>query len=390
MKLRTLFLSTAIATSLPASAGGDGAFGFVRKLGTLIDSMTVRGVDRRYLGAPEKPWQLLLKSNVNQSDLKLSSSVHNAEDIFGFMVGDMTWEPRVMTNPASYLGFWGGYRGYGLGFSWNVGGDNGRILTVGATGGSYGVNMRIHWFEKADPEVYFAGNALVDFNTEGDPVYTPFTFSDVIDLPSPIKTRALFLDGYYLFNGKKCSYAAAYDQSVIQKRSAGSLMAGAMYFHSTIRYDTDDNADLILFMNDIGRMKSWQGSVGAGYIYNWVPTKGLLVSGMAIPMITLFNHQKMWRYDSNLKDLVTTEGLDAILDYTEFKEKIRPSEEIPVESRNSNTRWNLDARLSITYEWDNLLFINAYGQFCTFPYKMDDVSGRLNDWYINASIGIRL
>ena len=143
MKLRTLLLSTAIATSLPASAGGDGAFGFVRKLGTLIDSMTVRGVDRRYLGAPEKPWQLLLKSNVNQSDLKLSSSVHNAEDIFGFMVGDMTWEPRVMTNPASYLGFWGGYRGYGLGFSWNVGGDNGRILTVGATGGSYGVNMRI-------------------------------------------------------------------------------------------------------------------------------------------------------------------------------------------------------------------------------------------------------
>ena len=34
---------------------------FVKKVGTLIDSMSVRGLDRSYIDAPEKPWQLIAK-----------------------------------------------------------------------------------------------------------------------------------------------------------------------------------------------------------------------------------------------------------------------------------------------------------------------------------------
>ena len=53
-------------------------------------------------------------------------------------------------------------------------------------------------------------------------------------------------------------------------------------------------------------------------------------------------------------------------------------------------RMNIDARLSLTYEWNERLFINAYGQFGSFNNKTDDIKGRLNEWYINASIGLRL
>lgn len=363
--------------------------GFLRRVVAFMDSSTVKGVDRRYLAAPKRPWQVILQGNVNQSSLHLTATTPHADQIFSFMQGDMTWEPRVKTRPAAYAGFWAGYRGYGLGYSWNVAGDNGRILTTGITGGSYGVNLRIHWFESDTPEAYFSGNALHDITPQGEFVYTPLDYSETVELGSPISTRTLFLDAFYLFNGKRCSYAAAYNQSVLQRRSAGSLLAGAMYFHSTTRFDTDANADFILLMNDVGCIKSWQASVGIGYIYNWVPAKGLLVSAMAIPMVTFYNHHKMWRYDSNLKDLVLEEGFDAYEDFDESNYRIRPAANDAVVTSNSSAKLNIDARLSVTYEWANRYFVNAYGQFNRFRFDISESSGRLTDWYVNASMGVR-
>ena len=397
--MRRTILLTAICLMgfLPASAdSGNEKSGVVPtvvnllgKVGTFIDSLSIKGLDRRYISAPKKPWQVIVKGNINQSDLKLSSTTQNAEEVLFFAKDEMTWEPRAKTDPASYLGFWAGYRGYGFGYSWNIGGDKGRILTFGATGGSYGVNLRIHWFDNDEPEVYFKGNVLEDITDDGTLIYKPTTINETIELGSPISTRALFLDGYYLFN-KKCSYAAAYDQSVNQIRSAGSLMAGAMYFYSNTAYNDDVNADLIMLMDDIGLIRLWQVSAGAGYIYNWVPAKGLLVSAMAIPMLTFYNRSKMYRYDSNLKDVVQAGGYDEFLQMDNKDYRIREAETDPEATYNSNMRVNFDARLSITYEWNERIFLNAFGQFSNFRFKTDNVSGRLNDWYINASIGVRL
>ena len=378
---------------LPSMAGDGGVVpavvGFLGKVGTFLDSMAVNGLDRRYIDAPKRPWQVILRGNINQSTLSMNATTSHAEEIIPFMYGDMTWEPCVKTDPATYLGIWAGYRGYGVGYSWNVGGDKGRILTLGATGGCYGVNLRIHWFDNDEPQVHMKGRALMDIDEAGEPIYFPLEYDDVVEIGKPIKTRTLFLDGYYLFN-KRCSYAAAYDQSVIQKRSSGSLMAGAMYTHSSTKYDDNINADLIMLMGDIGVIKSDQVSAGAGYIYNWVPAKGLLISAMAIPMLTFYNHHKMWRFDSNLKDVVSQDGWDEFMDMPEEDYRIREAETDHIVSKNSNIKLNFDARLSITYEWNSRVFINAFGQLNSFGYKLDQISGRLNDWYINASIGVRL
>ena len=381
---------TVSMNSETASAGNNGIWntltGVVRKVGAFIDTLSIKGLDRRYIEAPKKPWQVILRGNINQSDLKLSTSTDAAQDVIPLFVGDLTWEPRIKTNPATYLGFWAGYRGYGFGYSWNVGGDKGRILTFGATGGSYGVNLRIHWFDNDEPEVYMKGNGLNDVTDEGEEIYAPIEYNGPVEIGSPIKTRALFLDGYYLFN-KRCSYAAAYDQSVIQKRSSGSLMAGAMYLHSSTEYDDDINADLIMLMNDIGIFKSDQVSVGVGYIYNWVPAKGLLVSAMALPMLAFYNRHQIWYFNSTLRNVMREEGwMDSMaMGVDLYKIWLNNQEDY-----NSNMKLNVDARLSITYEWSERLFINAFGQFCNFNYKTDYMKGRLNEWYINASIGIRL
>ena len=368
---------------------GSQVVSLVKKAGTFLDSLSVKSLDRRYIDAPKKPWQVILRGNINQSDLKLSTSTNEAEEVMPFFVGDLTWEPRIKTKPATYLGFWAGYRGYGFGYSWNVGGDKGRILTFGATGGSYGVNLRIHWFDNDEPEVYMKGTGLEDVTEDGKAIFAPIEYNGKVEIGSPIKTRALFLDGYYLFN-KRCSYAAAYDQSVFQKRSSGSLMAGAMYFHSSTEYDNDLNADLIMLMSDIGVFKTDQISAGVGYIYNWVPVKGLLISAMAIPMLTFYNHHKMWRFDSNVKDLILQEGWGEAMKMKEEDYKIREASSDAVITSNSNMRLNIDARLSITYEWNERLYINAYGQFSSFNNKTDDIKERLNEWYINAALGIRL
>jgi hypothetical protein len=58
-------------------------------------------------------------------------------------------------------------------------------------------------------------------------------------------------------------------------------------------------------------------------------------------------------------------------------------------SRNNRLALNFTARLSLTYNWDRY-FINANGQFNNFNYKHDAMHGHLNDWFINASVGVRL
>ena len=121
-----------------------------------------------------------------------------------------------------------------------------------------------------------------------------------------------------------------------------------------------------------------------------VPAKGLLVSGMAIPMLTFYNHHKMWRYDSNLKDIITEYGFLSALGLNATDYRIWKASQNAVSESNSDLEVNLDARLSVTYEWNSLLFLNIYGQFSNFKFKMDNYSGHLNDWYINASLGLRL
>ena len=356
----------------------------VKKLGNLLDTMAVKGIDRKYIDVPEKPWQFILRGNINQSYLKMKATI-DASSMFTNTVGDLKWEPRIKTSPATYAGFWVGYRGYGFGYSWNVGGDKGRILTFGATGGCYGINLRIHTFDTNEPDVHYEGRFIPESSPDSPPVYESNTRS--AELPSPISTRTIMVDGYYLFNSKRFSYAAAYDQSAIQKRSAGSLMAGAMYYHSHINYATDDNAAFILLMDNIGRIKQWQVSAGVGYAYNWVPCKGLLINAMVMPMLTFYNRHKTWRYDSNYRDL----AMDVIVHHEDElqPEDYRLKEEpLSVVDRNSNITLNYDARLSLTYQWQRF-FINAYGQYSNFHHSDGGVRVSLHDWYVNAALGIR-
>ena len=376
MTLKHILIAIGIGCCGTATAQG-GLTTFVKKVGTMIDSMSVRGLDRNYIDAPKEPWQIIAKGNVNQTIVSMNAD--------GNILGvDYSARPYLKTQPSQYVGFWAGYRGYGIGYTVNVGGDKGSNLVFGATGGAYGVNVRIHSFDNSNPSINLNSELLTEEEQE--------TWDDV-QLIDPIHVRTVIADGYYMFNGKKFSYAAAYDQSVIQKRSAGSLMAGLMYNYTHIDYATDLNGDLVYLMHGLGKVKLWQGSAGVGYAYNWVPARGLLVNVMLMPMVTFVNKLKVFAYATNVPELMTDErfwGDD--ISNEEWDEWFYSNVHItPMGDKtiNSGISLGFDTRMSVTYNFGRY-FISAYGQFNNIRYRHQSTHGYLNDWFINTAIGIRL
>ena len=343
----------------------------------LMDSMAVKGVDRNYIDIPDRPWQIVVKNNMNQSVVKMKTSGE---------AGGMPYsaEPYLKTEMSQYIGLWVGYRGHGMGYTKMIKGKKGGYLSVATTGKNYGLNLRIHTFENDHPRF--------DLNSDLIPEDSKDDWQQM-SLKEPIKVRSLIADGYYMFNGKHFSYAAAYKHSLLQKRSAGSLMAGAMYYQGHIDYASNMNADLVYLMHGLGKIKLWQGSVGVGYTYNWVPARGWIVNVMAMPMLTVVNRIKAYGYATNVPELLEDPRLlDEEMTDEEWDEwwegslRLTPMGE---KTFNGGVTVNFDARLSVGYNFGRYFF-NVFGQFNNNRYHHNSSNGYLNDWFVNTSVGVRL
>jgi len=369
-----ILILTLLCSQMSAQTG---VHKLLKKLSTKKDSMMVKGVDRRYIDIPDQPWQIMLRGNISQTivSMKTSGSVLDEE---------YNNDTRLTTQPTMKVGLKVGYRGCGFGYMVNVGGDKGSRLTIGATGKSYSINVRINSFENSHPNIDMASDLLTEEDLEE---------MKKVKLIDPIHVNTVMADGYYLFNSRKFSYAAAYKQSVIQKRSAGSLMVGGMFNYTNIDYAADSNGDLIFLMHGLGRIKLWQGSVGVGYAYNWVPVRGLLVNVMAMPMLTFVNKLKAYGYETNIPEMMEDDMFwNDQISYEEwdkwYYENVRITP-LGAETFNSGVSIGFNGRMSVTYNFGRY-FLNVYGQFNNIRYHHNSSNGYLNDWFVNSSIGIRL
>lgn len=345
--------------------------------------MATSGIDKRYIEVPERPWQVMLKFNSNDMDLHSSATLSQETLAKRGIAGENTLEADIKPNLSTSVGLWVGYRGYGLGYSYSITGKDGSNFSIGAMGSNYGINLRIKSFKTREMDIHQWG-----FDEDGsfDEKYNNVELWDDVDIHTTI------LDGYYMFNGKRFSYAAAYDQSVKQIRSAGSFMIGAMWFQTTLDFAQRLNAPMIQLMGDIGSMKIQEGALGAGYAYNWVPVKNLLLNITAMPMLVLYNRVKVKIYDSNYDIFLFEEdpitGKKPMSDDDSWTEDIT-LDEVASMTRHSKISLNFDARVSLTYNWDRY-FVNVYGQWNNFRNSYDSNKLKLSDWYVNASLGIRL
>ena len=345
-------------------------------LKTLIDSSAVSSIDRNWIEQPKQQLAIEARTTFNQSKLRMETTWE--ED-------DFTMVSKSNNGFSTSAGLWLGYRGYGLGFSKELGRTTGSTFSFGAMGGRFGLNLRISSYKSDMPDIYMNGEQVTGRNISDD------------RLEDPINVRNFFLDGYYMLNGKHFSYSAAYDNSLIQRRSAGSVVIGGLYFHSRVDYSADSNWLLTALMKDVGMVKFTQGSIGMGYAYNWVPARGLLVNAMAMPMFTFYNRTTKYLYDFAMIDpngkIIDEEYLEGLDEGEYYDILFDPKTKISAinereEKTGNKPKFNFDMRVCMTYNWDRW-YVRAYGHFNLFRYGSDLVSGRMTDWTAYAALGFR-
>jgi hypothetical protein len=365
----------------------------LRYLQDFLDSAAKKKVDAHYIEVPEKPWRVILRSKQNAVDVDYSQGL-DFPDLKEHSEWNLCFQPRSSAS----VGFWVGYRGTGISFSKSLSKNSGRYFSVTSTGARYGFNFRLRRFSTS--EAKFTASDYYDGQLVGEPIDT----SGLVQ--SPVWIRSVYVNGYYVLNGRRYSQAAAYNQSVIQRRSAGSFLIGATWYQSSFDYSDIKNGFFMLIGHGIHRIKVHQANIGFGYGYNLVPFKGFVVNVMAMPTVSVYNRVKVYKYDFNY-DLSPKEAID---DYGHWNKETRTWEngkthksvfmigetnesidywEVAPETVHSVLRINADLRVGVAYNWKNY-FIGLQAQYNNFTYNKDQCKVNIFDAYARVSLGVRL
>ena len=351
---------------------------FKERLLHYLDSSNVQGTDPEYIALPEKKWCITLNSSTDQMDLDLNSHVEENyidKDDLSPIQSLFDFNLKIKPPVANSLGLWVGYRGWGGGYSLSISGNKGINMSFNIATPSNGVNIRWRRFNFSNPEIHISN---IFFN--GEPLGEDV--DNTLELDQAMKIESFVFDGYWIFNKRRFSLASAYGQSVIQKRSAGSFIAGLMIYYQKFDITQPQNLSILSDMfKGLGCLKIYQGSLGAGYTYNWVPTKGLIVNAVAMPVVSVLNYMKADNYT-----------VSYIYDNPDNNPNIENIWDNIAVDHKRNSQWgrvrlNLDVRASVTY-WYRNWFFNAMGQIHSFSSSYDGTKIGMSNWDIKGSLGI--
>ena len=170
--------------------------------------------------------------------------------------------------------------------------------------------------------------------------------------------KVLNIAGYYAFNHRRFSYPAAFTQSYVQRRSAGSWLAGISYQGGSIK--TTDN--LLARNPEAPEVRLYIGHVGigGGYGYNWVPSKRWLLHLSMLPTVVVYNRNNM-----------TING--------ERKE-----------AQHMRLNMLFNERAAIVYHFSPRYFAGLTAVVNNSVFKDDNVTINQNKWRARAFFGMRL
>ena len=166
------------------------------------------------------------------------------------------------------------------------------------------------------------------------------------------------LAGYYTFNHRRFSYPAAFTQSYIQRRSAGSWLAGISYQGGSIKTSNElkarspNSPDVSIGVGHVG--------IGGGYGYNWVLGKRWLLHFSMLPTFVVYNRNKM-----------TVNGDDK-------------------EAQRMRFNMIFNERAAIVYNFSSRYFAGATLVMNNSVFDDDVVVVNQNKWRARAFIGLRL
>ena len=239
---------------------------FRKKLDSLLTLRYFKtSYDTNYVVRPKG--RLTLKARVNQT----GNDIYSKGTMDGVDVKADFRTPDKTTFSLSAI-----YRGIGIGFAINPAKMSGSYK-------DYELNIN-----------FYSSRFSLDFSYQRSVSMTgDMRFGDITgQLESGEATmKVINLAGYYTFNHRRFSYPAAFSQSYIQRRSAGTWLAGLSYQGGSI----ETNDALKERFPDAPNVRVYTGNfgIGGGYGYNWVLGRKWLLHLSALPTFVVFNRNNM-------------------------------------------------------------------------------------------------
>lgn len=208
---------------------------------------------------------------------------------------------------------------------------------------------------------YYSSRFSLDFSYQRSETLSGDIYlgDDVNQLESgSVTLKVVNLAGYYAFNHRHFSYPAAFTQSYIQRRSAGSWLAGITYQGGRIETSDDlkaknpDATDISIKIGHVG--------IGGGYGYNLVIGKKLLLNLSLLPTVVVYNNN----------------------DFTVNGDK----------KESSHIRVNMlfNERAAVVYNFSPRYFVGLTAVANNSFFKDEVVTVNQNKWRGRAFFGLRL
>ena len=260
-KILAIFLAVMGPLALPLSAQN-----FFQRFDSVMTEKYRKGdIDTAYIMRPRTKWTVKARFNLSGATIE-SEGIENGQHFKSEMTADYK---STLSMGISYLGI-------SLNTALNpaklLGKYNDYELNINSYGNRFGWDFI---FQNAH-------NFTGWHDHEG---------MERIELPADmLSVKTLNLNAYYAFNGRRFSYPAAFSQSYIQRRSAGSFLLAASGMGQQAKLDWNQKTELK--MTNIG--------MGAGYGYNYVPAQGWLLHISGLPTFIVYSKTSMTFGDSRV------------------------------------------------------------------------------------------
>ncbi len=218
--------------------------------------------DTLYISRPPYKWNVKFRGSLSGATLETMTKNENTEQ-----------QTKLHAACRGTMSVGATYRGLGLSISINPG-------KLAGINKDYELNLNSYGNKFGFDIVYLSSNTL-----EGE---QEINGNRTTVEKGSVSQDALNINLYYAFNGRRFSYPAAFTQSYIQKRSAGSFMIGASFDGTKTRVKDNTGNGTIP-----SKLTLVEFAVGAGYGYNLVAKKRWLFHLSALPTITVYAHSKM-------------------------------------------------------------------------------------------------
>ena len=231
---------------------------FQRIASVLTENYRTVKYDTAYIVRPQTKWTVIARLNVSGATIE-TEGIDNGQ----------YYQSEMEANSKATLSLGVGYQGFLLSLALNpaklMGKYNDYELNFNCYRRSFGFDVIYH----------DAKNFTGWYDQEG---------MERVELPDGmLHVQTLNVNAYYAFNNRRFSYPAAFSQSYIQRRSAGSFLLAASGMGQRATLDWEDGQKLK--MTNIG--------IGAGYGYNFVPHQGWLLHISALPTFIVYNNASM-------------------------------------------------------------------------------------------------